>query len=205
MATALTSLIPRLLQGDETAQSELVDRSLGPLTRIARRHGVQADDVEEVVFKALDSTLRSLKQFKPDQQSKDPLLNYLARTVKNEAFERHRNKEIELRALGNSANIDPDQNVPIESVDDDKGGSLLWSSSPEESSIKRSDPMIMAVRKQLDQLSELDRNIVRLKMETDLTWNDIGEEVGLSSEAARQRMSRILAGFKRSPELSRYL
>ena len=57
--------------------------------------------------------------------------------------------------------------------------------------------MAAQLRDAIAQLSATDQELFRLRIECDLSWEEIGELTGLSSDNAKQRFHRVLARLRR--------
>jgi RNA polymerase sigma factor (sigma-70 family) len=182
----LTDLVPGLLAGDDGVTRRLVEIALPRLSAIARAVGACDEDAEEVSQDVLFDTLSRLSVLDLDRgRATDPLFSYLAKATRNRVYERHRRAEAERQALARAANVDPQSDG---SLSREVQGRLLWA-SPDQMPAGDSDVGVVATL--LESLDETDRLIVELRAHTNLTWDDIAEEVQMAAPAVRKRWQRF--------------
>ena len=170
----LTDLALKMLAGDEQAECDFVETALRRLVGLLRVKGA-GDDAEDYALDTIADCLVRLPNLVQSTGSQDPVLAYMARTALNRLHRAHRERTREQRALAMVAR-ELDQ-PPV--------------ASDEEVRLAPRAATIAAATAILESLRESDRTLVELRVHTNLTWADIGPEVGMSAATARQRWHRI--------------
>jgi len=201
---SVTALVPALLAGREDAIAQLVDRALRPLMAIALRKGAATkEDAEEIALFAIDNTLRRLAELDLERgRGADPLFSYLATATVRGVQQRFRDAEIERAALARAANTDA--SAPVRHLGDGEvgEGQPVWSNAGPAAQDSAADDTRWLTQF-LASLDPIDRVLAELRAYTTLTWEDIAHDLGITSDAARQRWTRIrkkAEQFKRSTE-----
>ncbi len=203
---SITSLVPDLLAGRESAIDQVVNAALRRLIVAAMRYGASREDAEEIALEAIFKTSRRLKEISFTRAGgKDPLFNYMVKAVRNATIERHRAKVRERGVLEDlGANLVTDRAraaARFQSVDSDDDAGALDPDEPQTPSLYSSgeaaSPEVVAMREFLQTLSEQDRLILQLQAEGVMTSKEIGEQVGLNDAAVRQRVKRLHDHFRK--------
>lgn len=149
--------------------------------------GGSREDAEEAAQDALFGTLRRLEKldFRPSESGPaDPLLGYLIRATKTNVRLRHRTHVRELRAFGELTGRSGEGVMPLSDVVGDPAAENVWDSTARSDDLVQLDRIIASLKQE-------DRELVRMRASTTLTWKEIAEEMGISHDNARQRWGRI--------------
>lgn len=183
----LTALAQRLLSGDLSAEQAFVDSALRRLVGLLVVKGAR-DDAEDYALDAIAEALVRLPRLAGCKDGHDPVFAYMAQTALNRMRRAHREHARERRALALLAGV--------QGAGEQRSGLVerpLWTSEPPPERTRAA--VAAAAQAVLNALSELDRALVELRVETNLTWADIGRELGAPAEVVRQRWHRIRRRF----------
>jgi RNA polymerase sigma-70 factor (ECF subfamily) len=175
----LATLGARIAADDVTAFRELFDREAGGLMRYATSLLGSRDDVREVVQEGFFRLWRARERLDP---ATDPA-RLLYASVRNLARDRLRNRGVEQRT---HPRFEPPNVV--------HAGSLLVE---EAGQAELADEIQAAVQRALDLLSEQQREIVVLRWRRQLTYEQIGAELGITPATASAHMQRAIAQIGR--------
>ncbi len=203
----VTSLVPDLLAGKDSAVDELVNRSLRRLIVAAMRYGAALrEDAEEIAWDAIYNTLRNVSNLSfKGVGGKDPLFNYMVKSARHAAIDLHRLKVKEQDALAELGATLAAARVPtvarFQSRDPEDDSDTTETGELRALSQGGSDEVMSGEVSQmsdfLSALTEGDRLLVQLHAEGVMTSGEIGREVGLSDAAVRQRVKRLRDRFRK--------
>lgn len=168
-------LVARLGQGDPDAFTRIMTQFIEPLTRFAwslLRSRDAAEDVVQQVFVELWERRESAQP-----QSLKP---YLYRAVRNRVLNEHRAgrvRERHISEIQSRASSDP---------------TLSSTGNPEEHLLTTQE-----FRTAMAQLGERRRLAVRLRVEEEMTHNEIADVLGISAAAAQSLVSRGLTELRK--------
>ena len=169
MAVQVAELVQAAATGDEAAFTELVARHHGDLLRVAYvicRDPSLAEDSAQAAWAIAWRRMNQVKD--PDQ-----IRNWLVAVAANEArrIVRSRRGTVREISVGDRG---------LEAVPD-------YRSDPLADSIVSSD-----LRRVLESLDPTDRALIALRYVAELSSDEIGRALGMSSSGARGRLSRLL-------------
>jgi RNA polymerase sigma-70 factor (ECF subfamily) len=170
----LATLGGRIAAGDVKAFRELFDREIGGLMRYATRLLGSRDDALEVVQEGFFRLWRARERL--DSASDPARLLYAA--VRNLARDRLRHRAGEERR-------------DFEPPDVVQAGSVLVEEAGE------SDEIQAAVQRALDLMSERQREIVVLRWRRQLTYEQIGAQLGIAPGTVSAHMQLAMAQLRR--------
>lgn len=180
----LTLLAQQVLTGDRDAERRFVELALSRLLALLRARGTTAD-AEDFALDAIAEAMVRLGRLTEGQTTGDPVFAYMAVTALNRMRRAYREQARELRALKLLAESEL---LPEVQASDRLQERPLWRSQLLTDS--RSE-VVFAAETLMSTLSEPDKMLVKLRAQTNLTWTDIGREVGKSATVVRQRWHRI--------------
>lgn len=169
-------LVARVREGDSEAFRILVERYMDSVTRFAfyivHSHDA-ADDIAQNVFVGM-------WQYRETLDPARPLKSYLFRAARNRALNEKKSNAV--------------RNAYMEQVQAelDSGSTTAFEPSPEGLILSTS-----AVQDALEQLSDRRRLALRLRLEDEMTHNEIAEVLDLSYEAAKRLVGRALAELQK--------
>ena len=178
MAVQVAELVEAAATGDEEAFTELVSRHHQDLLRVAYVICRDPALAEDAAQSAWAIAWRRMDQVK----SPDQIRNWLVAVAANEARRTMRSRRPSVREI-------PVGDVALAAVADGR-------SDPLAATIARSD-----LRRVLASLDPTDRALIALRYVAELSSDEIGRALGMSSSGARGRLSRLLVRLR--GELSR--
>jgi RNA polymerase sigma factor (sigma-70 family) len=189
-----TELVPAILNGDDSALSQLVVQSLPALCGVAQRSGASWEDAQEVALDVIYATFKALPRLDlSGTKARDPLFSYMAKAAKRGAAERYRKQQQELAALGRAANVASTQ--PLVTVQDWDEGRSIWA---HDSNDEQDTPNVPAISRLVDEFDDTDRMVFHYRTQTNLTSSEIAEELSMSPAGIRKRWQRIVKRFERN-------
>ncbi len=171
-----SALVARVREGDSKAFRILVERYMDSVTRFAfyivHSHD-SADDIAQNVFVGM-------WQYRQTLDPARPLKPYLFRATRNRALNEKKSNAV--------------RNAYAEQVqaEQDSGSILAFEPSPEGLILSTS-----AVQHALEQLSDRRRLALRLRLEDEMTHNEIAQVLDISYEAAKRLVGRALAELQK--------
>ncbi len=178
MSPVETTLLPRLLAGEETAFRELIETYAGRMMVVARRILRSEQDAEDAVQDAFLSALRSLESF----EGKSSLGTWLHRVATNAALmklrARPRGREVEL------GDLLPEYKSGGHHVDPPKH----WEDLPEDPLCRQE--LTDLVRVKIDELPENYRIALILRDIEGLSTAEVSIQLELTVGAAKVRIHR---------------
>jgi RNA polymerase sigma-70 factor (ECF subfamily) len=172
----LATLAARIAADDVNAFRELFDREVAGLVRYATSLLGSRDDARDVVQEGFFRVWRARERLDP---ASDPA-RLLYAAVRNLARDRLRHRAVEERPH-------PHFETPYVV----HAGSLLVEEAEEAGEIQA------AVQRALELLSERQREIVVLRWRRELTYEQIGAELGIAPGTASAHMQRAVAQLRR--------
>jgi RNA polymerase sigma factor (sigma-70 family) len=179
----LTHLARLMLAGGAQAEADFVNAALHRLVGLLVVKGA-GDDAEDHALDAIAECLVRLPRLVAWSDGNDPVFAYAAETALNRLRRAHRERAREHRALGRLAAVDLLSSQGKGSVE-----RPLWASEATPAQTRKA--VAADANAILTALTELDRALVELRVQTNLTWSDIGAELRVPAAAARQRWHRI--------------
>ena len=171
-----TTLAARIAANDVNAFRELFDREVAGLVRYATGLLGSRDDAREVVQEGFFRLWRARERLDP---TSDPA-RLLYATVRNLSRDRLRHRAVEER---------PHPHFETPHLVD--AGPLLVEE------VEEADEIQAAVQRALELLSDRQREIVVLRWRRQLTYEQIGAELGIAPGTASAHMQRAIAQLKR--------
>lgn len=171
-----SALVARVREGDSKAFRILVERYMDSVTRFAfyivHSHD-SADDIAQSVFVGMWQYRQTLDPVRP-------LKPYLFRATRNRALNEKKSNAV--------------RNAYAEQVqaEQDSGSIIAFEPSPEGLILSTS-----AVQHALEQLSDRRRLALRLRLEDEMTHNEIAQVLDISYEAAKRLVGRALAELQK--------
>jgi RNA polymerase sigma-19 factor, ECF subfamily len=172
----LATLAARIAADDVNAFRELFDREVAGLVRYATSLLGSRDDARDVVQEGFFRVWRARERLDP---ASDPA-RLLYAAVRNLARDRLRHRAVEERP-----------HPHFETPHIVHAGSLLLEEDEEAGEIQA------AVQRALELLSERQREIVVLRWRRELTYEQIGAELGIAPGTASAHMQRAVAQLRR--------
>jgi RNA polymerase sigma-70 factor (ECF subfamily) len=172
----LATLAARIAADDVNAFRELFDREVAGLVRYATSLLGSRDDARDVVQEGFFRVWRARERLDP---ASDPA-RLLYAAVRNLARDRLRHRAVEERP-----------HPHFETPHVVHAGSLLVEEDEEAGEIQA------AVQRALELLSERQREIVVLRWRRELTYEQIGAELGIAPGTASAHMQRAVAQLRR--------
>jgi RNA polymerase sigma-70 factor (ECF subfamily) len=161
-----------LAEADESAFVILIEPVLSAAYRLAVAMLHSNSEAEDVVQEALFRAWRNFDKFRPDLGMKAWLLTIVA----NESRRQRRNRWWRLRPLANERQFTAE-------------GDKVY------------DPATADLRRALARLPHHQRLVIVLRYYLDLSFQDIAQILGITSQAAKLRTYRALERLRLSPEV----
>lgn len=166
-----SKLIQLLKQSDENALRVLLSRYIEPLTRFAHSVVGSLDVAEEIVQRVVVRLWENRANLDTERSIKA----YLYRAVKNEGLKEYRSNRVRSTYI---------KTVQLESFLDEQSKGFR---SAENDSLTR-----LTIAEAIENLSERRMIAVRLRYESDMSYQEMGEIMGISPAAAMQLTLRAL-------------
>lgn len=163
--------------------------------------GTSREDAEEAALDALFGALSRLPVLDfTNRPGLDPLFNYLVSAALNSSRDRHRGDLRKGRTPDMLLSLDegrdsPEDSSPEEDEDLEDTPAL---NSAQQSSATGDAGLLKQLREFLKTLSPEDQLILHLHAHGSLSSKEIGQEVGLKSDAVRKRVERLHDRFRTS-------
>jgi RNA polymerase sigma-70 factor (ECF subfamily) len=166
-------------EGDAGALDELYRRYQGPIFGFAYRYMGNADQAQDIVQETFLRVHRGREQYLPSSKFSSWLFR-IARNLCIDEKRRYWNRRVMAETEMAGRDPDADTNV-LQSFAD--GGTT----AAEE---LREDELERRVREAIQELSDEQREVMVLSKYQDMTYREIGEVLGISTESVKQRAYR---------------
>jgi RNA polymerase sigma-70 factor (ECF subfamily) len=172
-------LLQKSLAGDQTAFDLLISRYLKIIYSVALHYVKDADEASDVAQDAVIKIWKNLKRFDQDKNFKP----WVVRIVSNTALDWLKKKKPLLFS-------------ELEIEDADALAAVLPDPTPSANAELERRELAQAVKQAMDLLPKQDRIILHLRYELELTFKEIGEQLGKAMETVKSRHARAILKLK---------
>jgi len=172
-------LIAAHRKGDEEALHLLIERNIGSVFNFTYRLSGSISDAEDITQATFVKVWRNLHSFDDARRFRPWLFAIARNAMLDEVRKRKHTLFSSLEAEGNSIEETLQDNAPLP---DEEADSLMRSRE---------------ARKALDRLSNLERTIIMLHLDEDMTFQEIGDILGEPLNTVKSRYRRTLEALKR--------
>ncbi|MFA4954452.1 MAG: sigma-70 family RNA polymerase sigma factor [Patescibacteria group bacterium] len=172
-------LLQKSLAGDQAAFDLLISRYLKIIYSVALHYVIDADEASDVAQDAVIKIWKNLKHFNPDKNFKP----WAVRIVSNTALDWLKKKKPLLFSA-------------LEIEDADALAAVLPDPTPSANIELERREVAQAVKQAVGMLPKEDRIILHLRYELELTFKEIGEQLGKAMETVKSRHARAILKLK---------
>lgn len=168
------TLIRRIRSGDDSAFDELYVAAYPRALRVARRYAGAGSAAEDLVHDTFLSLWEKRHSLSEDEQ----VDLYIITSIRNRAFNITRHEQYVKRAEG--VGYDSTDNLP-------PGSGSGVGSSAEQIDL---DDVESAIKRAIDALPEIQRTVINLRWKSQMSYDAIAEELGISVKVVRLSLER---------------